>query len=85
VKEVVTVTHQNPAQAPTRLTRLTRSDIEVINGALALLEADVEGEEPDPTRDGDEEYDGWVEDHTAWQSRLDDVRAVRDKIHARRR
>jgi hypothetical protein len=84
VKEVVTVTARHPSSPPAR-TRLTRADIETVNEALALLEADIEGEEPDPTRDGDEEYDGWVEDHSAWLARLDAVRAVRDKIHARRR
>lgn len=64
--------------------RLTRADIDTINEALALLEADIEGEEPDPTRGGDEEYDGYAADHSAWLARLDQVRLVRLKIHARR-
>ena len=77
------MTARHPRSQPVG-TRFTRADIEVINQALALLEADIEGEEPDPTRDGDEEYDGWAEDHAAWQSRLDDVRAARRKVHDRR-
>ena len=77
------MTHQKPTSQP-YAPRLTRADIEIINGALALLEADVEGEEPDPTRTGYETYDGFADEHAEWQARLDQIRAVREKVHVRR-
>lgn len=69
--------HTPPAR---RLPRLTAADYDVINTALALLEAEHEGEEP-YTEDPDE-FDETA--YADWQTQLDRIRAVRLKVHARR-
>lgn len=61
-------------------TRFTRADIELINSALAHLEAEIEGEEPDGYRD-DDQYES---DHAAWLVELTQLRELRMKVHERR-
>lgn len=52
---------------------LWEKDWVVVNEALALLEAEVEGEE-DPDAE---------EQDPAWEARLQAIRAVRHKVHAK--
>ena len=68
-------------------TRFTKTDLEIINSALALLEVDERYEEPDPCGyDFDDPGDArrFERDLAAWRSRVVPLRRVRVKVHARR-